>query len=101
MRRFDAIPPRDAEQWHRLEAHGSSVRVGGHRLGDGDFVHLLTGNGKAWIGVVFHDDDDPWFALELADDPEPVRIPARDEAVCRLSTFQRRAGLPPRRSDRR
>jgi len=105
MGRFatDQLPPRESERWHRLDASGPVLRIGGHRLGDGEFVHLLTSNGKSWIGVVFHDDDDdggPWFGLELADDPEPVRIPARDEAVCRLSSYQRRSNLPPRRDTR-
>ena len=97
MPRFDRSP-RVEEAWLRLDASSSGVRLGAQRLRDGDFVHLLTGNGTSWIGVVFRDDDEgPCFELELADDPTPARLPVRHEAVCRLSAFQRRSSnLPPR-----
>ena len=102
MSRYADRPPPQDDRWHRLDASGPTPRVGAHRLMDGDFVHLLTGNGKSWIGAVYRDDDTvPGFDLELADDPEPVRLPLRDEAVCRLSSFQRRSNLPPRRAEPR
>ena len=102
MPRFDRSTSAQDEAWHRVNAYGPTPYVGAHRLMDGDFVHLLTGNGQSWIGVVFRDDDAaPGFDLELADDDRPVRIPLRDETVCRLSAYQRRSNLPPRRERRR